>query len=152
MAVYSPITAARFWSKVDVKWSAKDCWNWRGATRKGYGNIKIEGQSHSSNRVALELFTGEPLGELMALHTCDNKLCCNPRHLYAGDASDNMTDIHDRQGHCNDTLRPDDVLAIKARLKMGHKHREIAEDYGVNKCHISKIKAGKAWARITEAR
>lgn len=93
MAVYSPITAARFWSKVDVKWSAKDCWNWRGATRKGYGNIKIEGQSHSSNRVALELFTGEPLGELMALHTCDNKLCCNPRHLYAGDASDNMTDI-----------------------------------------------------------
>tara|TARA_R110000868_G_scaffold109674_2_gene297935 strand:+ start:2553 stop:2741 length:189 start_codon:yes stop_codon:yes gene_type:complete len=59
-----------------------------------------------------------------------------------------MTDIHDRQGRCNDTLRPEDVVVIKQRLKMGHKHREIAEDFGVHKCHITKIKAGKAWARI----
>ncbi len=148
MAVYSPITVARFWSKVDVKWSANDCWPWMGATRKGYGNIKIDGASHSSNRVALELFTGEPLGDLMALHTCDNKLCCNPRHLYAGDASDNMTDLHARQGRCIDTLRPSDVIAIKSRLKQGHRNVDIAKEFGVHRERISRIKAGRSWAHI----
>ena len=148
MAGYSPITVARFWSKVDVKWSAKDCWNWTGAQRRGYGNIKISGVSHSSNRVALEVFTGKPLGDMLALHTCDNKLCCNPKHLYAGSASDNMIDMHDRIGRSYDTLKPDDIRQIKSLLSDGVKHREIAEQYGVAKCHISRIKLGKSWARI----
>lgn len=149
MAIYSPITVARFWSKVDVKWSANECWNWTGAKRSGYGHIKVDGSSCGSNRIALELFTGEALGDMMALHTCDNKLCCNPHHLYAGDASANMTDLHNRAGRSIDTLTPASVSKIKARLKLGHKHGEIAKDFGVARSHISKINKGRSWGHVT---
>lgn len=148
MAEYTPITIARFWSKVDVKWSAKDCWEWRGAVRKGYGHIKIRGLAYSANRVALELASGKRLGDLMALHSCDNKLCCNPRHLYAGDASANMVDLHQRIGRDYDTLKPSDVIAIRHRLKLGENNASIAKDFGVNSGHISKIGSGKAWAHL----
>lgn len=148
MARYNPITVARFWSKVDVKRSGVDCWNWTGAKRGGYGHIKIDGSSYGSNRVAFEIVNEEVLGDRMALHKCDNKLCCNPKHIYAGTASENMSDMHQRIGRSIDKLKPCDVHKIRDRLELGERHRDIASDFGVNKAIISKIKTGKAWAHV----
>ena len=95
MAIYSHISVARFWSKVDVRHENR-CWNWR-ASRKGrkgqqYGAFSIDGKMTSSNRVAWEIANNEALGRRIACHTCDNPLCCNPAHIYAGTHKSNRRD------------------------------------------------------------
>jgi hypothetical protein len=101
MAEHSPITAARFWSKVripDVPRHENLCWLWTGSTAKGYGQVKIDKTVYRCHRVAYELFNGEVPEGMGILHACDNPLCVNPRHLRPGTHQENMTDkkVRDR--------------------------------------------------------
>ena len=72
------------------------CLEWQGATQKGYGAIRIGGKSGKTvrvHRISLELRCGSaPEGKKHALHTCNNRLCVNPWHLYWGDDADNQRD------------------------------------------------------------
>ena len=45
-----------------------------------------------AHRVVWEAFNGEPLGDRLVLHSCDNPSCVNPAHLSAGTMTDNMRD------------------------------------------------------------
>lgn len=65
---------------------------------KGYGVVGYKCDDEVkrrflSHRVAVMLHTGQPmLPELQAMHSCDNRPCCNPKHLFTGSQSDNMQD------------------------------------------------------------
>lgn len=159
MAPYSPITVARFWSKVDVKPSALDCWEWKGASsRRGYGKIKVKGESLIASRVAWEIANNAKLGDLFALHKCDNPKCCNPAHIFAGTNQDNMDDMR-RKGRVRNfsasgaknpraKLTADQAIAIKKRIAAGEKNQPLADEYGVSDSAISLIRRGKAWASV----
>jgi hypothetical protein len=162
MALYDPITIARFWSKVDVKKSELVCWEWRGASsRNNYGRIKIGGVSMTASRVAWEMYNGAPLGERFALHTCDNPKCCNPKHLFAGTNTDNMDDMMTKgrgknfrgagEKNPNAVLTEDQVAVIKARIISGDRNRDIAKDYPVSEFAISSIKHGGNWSHVAPA-
>jgi hypothetical protein len=72
------------------------CREWRGGVKggSGYGAIWHNGKMDGAHRVACALAHGEPPpGKNMALHTCHNRLCVNPDHLYWGDAVDNARDM-----------------------------------------------------------
>jgi hypothetical protein len=88
MPVPPPLTIARFWSKVDVRQSKKECWEWRGKLgREGYGffNWGKYPDTHSgkSHRVAYAIFYGQIEAGLVVDHLCRNPACCNPFHLEA---------------------------------------------------------------------
>ena len=68
----------------------------------GYGFVSYNGKMRSAHRLAYELaFVPVPDG-LLVLHgkngrRCASRACCNPTHLYAGTAQQNMDD-RDRDG------------------------------------------------------
>jgi hypothetical protein len=77
-----------------------ECWNWTAGKQGTYGAFRIEGKYYKAHRVVYAIARGHialegPLSQYdktHVLHTCDNPLCCNPKHLYLGDIWDNMRD------------------------------------------------------------
>ena len=91
------------WKKVDIK-DVDDCWNWTGATtsvKLPYGTFGTGGKSYVAHRVVyllsnpgsitLRAPTDKSKKEFV-LHKCDNRLCCNPKHLFLGNYDDNNKD------------------------------------------------------------
>jgi HNH endonuclease len=83
--------APLFWCQVDIG-NADDCWEWLKTKGKNiYGSFHGE----SSNRLAYRLHNDLdeiPKG-LIVCHSCDNKSCCNPKHLWLGTYRDNAIDF-----------------------------------------------------------
>lgn len=90
-----------FWEGVDIK-SPDECWEWkRGTANKNgpwqYGIMWANGERHRCHRFALAIKLGRPIGaKMLACHTCDNPICCNPDHLYEGTHKDNTRDCKSR--------------------------------------------------------
>lgn len=70
------------------------CIEWmRGKNRKGYGLFSLNGKTTSVHRYVYQWAKGiDPTG-LLVCHSCDNPSCCNPKHLFLGDAFLNMQDM-----------------------------------------------------------
>jgi len=81
----------RFMEKVDKR--PGECWEWLASRySSGYGMFYYESKLRGAHRVSWLLFHGEiPLGK-MVCHTCDNKTCVSPDHLFIGTQTDNMRD------------------------------------------------------------
>jgi hypothetical protein len=160
MASYSPITIARFWSKVDVRVSKAECWVWKASKSKsGYGKLKVGGRNLIASRVAWEIVNNSSLGsDVFARHKCDNPSCCNPTHIEPGTHRDNMQDMKQRGRHRpapqigeqnpRAKLTERDVSTIRSRIALGENNTQIASDFPVGHAMISNIRRGKAWGFV----
>ncbi len=134
------------------------CWNSiMCVDSKGYTQIWIKKRMYKMHRILFFIYNNYLDTELLICHTCDNKKCCNPDHLFIGTAKDNAQDClnkgrwNDNKGsnHGNSKLTEKQVLEIKYQLKLGLlNQRQLAEIYSVHNTIISKIKNGKLWSHI----
>src|SRR3990167_8971461 len=95
----SPKHLENFWCKVEKR-GENDCWEWQGGTQsKGYGSFSINCKTYNAHRISFTIHNGY-MPTLNVLHTCDNRRCVNPNHLWEGTQLDNVRDMH-RKGRSN---------------------------------------------------
>ena len=162
-----------FWKCVDKR-GPDECWNWvKGVHHSGYGICCIDRKSCIASRVSYKIANGNIPDGMWVLHTCDNKKCVNPNHLWLGNNSDNQKDsyrkgrgagfkkghtpyFHDYDGQTSGErngshiLTNDIVYKIRNMLNAGCTQRSIAIKFGVKKECISKIKTGRTWRHLLE--
>lgn len=142
--------AERFWRHVDVR-GPDECWPWTGCRQlSGYGQLRDangrRGRGLRAHRVAYALAFADP-GALCVCHRCDNRACCNPRHLFLGTQADNLADMRRKERH-GAKLTADQVRAIKRALVAGATCAELGRQYKVSGTMVSYIKRGIWWAAI----
>lgn len=138
----------RFWAKVNRQGEA-DCWNWTAAVASnGYGLLTIcVGKQESSHRLAWRLTHGEIPKGVYVCHTCDNRQCCNPAHLFIGTPRDNAMDMAVKGRHGKAKLTPAKVLAIRAAYPL-KTQAELGREFGVTKEAIAQIVTRFTWRHV----
>lgn len=153
-------TPEKFWARVE-KTTDGECWNWRGAiTSSGYGNLTYCGNHVQAHRLAYALANGgislatgfRELGKAkrynrFVLHKCDNRLCCNPAHLFLGSMRTNQLDAYSKgrktqpkSQHANAKLTSTQVMEIRRAYDLGEAMQTtLAKQFGVSQRVISLV-------------
>ncbi len=135
-----------FWTKVD---KSGDCWEWTAyVDRHGYGGVKFDGKVQRAHRVAMILSGIEIPEGMCVLHACDNRICCNPDHLWLGSHAENNTD-RNHKGRSWAKLCELDVWLIRELAKT-KTHKAIAEWFDVNRLTIGRAVNRKTWAHVKD--
>lgn len=74
-----------FWDRVD---RSGECWLWTGAIDLGYGVVKRGGKKWQATRYAYHLTHGNIKRGMFIIHSCGNRACVRPDHLYEGEPGD----------------------------------------------------------------
>ena len=127
-----------------------ECLEWSGATNdKGYGLTKVNGKITYTHRLALVLEGFNVLNKFV-IHSCDNPLCANAKHLSLGDQWDNMADCVSKQRQSS-KISEKQCLEIKQHLNEGQLYQwEIGEMYGITQSQVSRINTGINWNHLQQ--
>lgn len=115
----------KFWSLVEKR-GPDECWRFRSINRiTGYGIFIVRRRGVAAHRVAWCLHNNEELGSRIACHSCDNRWCVNPAHIWAGTHELNNRDTAAKGRHRNGTAyvewngaqRAKRIEGIPARLR-----------------------------------
>lgn len=138
MAVDFPASVIRrFWSKVAKTDDPDACWLWLGGVDKdGYGVFGLSSKVKTvrANRFAYEIVHGL-LGDLQALHSCDNPPCCNPRHLHAGTHDQNHAEKAARGRSPVPWLKKHPELALRGEAHPNTKVTDAQVDE-IRRCYV----------------
>lgn len=153
---------SRFWEKVE-RHGPDECWLWKGAsTANGYGQMAIGegGRKALATHIALAIdgrFRHHQ--QMLALHSCDNPICVNPRHLRWGTSKENTADCmgRGRMRLADRSNAPRGSYNRKAKLNAAKVRyirssnqttTQLAAELGVTSGCISSVRRGKTWGHL----
>ena len=159
-------TEADFWKRVE---KGGGCWEWKGSFfPAGYGKFGMAGKKTGAHRAAWLFAHGEIPSGLLVCHTCDNRKCVRPDHLFLGTHKDNGQDASrkgrlptgDRnvgrqragiqRGENNGYAKMKESWVVEARRRRasGETLGAIAKDYGVAMETIFDATSGRTWKHL----
>ncbi len=129
-----------------------------------YPRIIYKGMVMNISRAIWDQVYGPIPPRLYVLHSCDNKKCINPEHLFLGTQEDNMNDMIRKGRHrtrpanrCGENsgtakLKNEDVLFIRKHYKLynyNHSNKfQLALKFNVSKSCITQIVTHTRWKHI----
>lgn len=133
-------------------------WPFHIGKRWGYGHVHVPGEGKGGkriHRVAYKLAHGHyPIHD--GCHTCDNRACYNPRHVFDGTDIDNFADMiakgRSLRGERNNQVVVTEQIVIAARREYaeGNSTRpQLAAKYGLSFGGMKKLLNGQSWGHIT---
>lgn len=127
------------------------CWEFVGHIMgTGYGFWTVGGQSVLAHRAVWAVLHGDP-GSNDVCHTCDNRKCINPDHLFLGTRADNMRDASAKGRTCRGERRSNAILTetkvkeIRRMASVGMTHQAIADHFGIDRRHTTSIIRREIW-------
>lgn len=147
------VTAGKF------KVNENGCWVWLPTPSTKYPVCWLPSVSRRLllHRVSYELYRGVTIShKKYACHSCDERRCINPTHIFAGTPKDNTRDMMEKrrnvfykgEKHGSAKLSRKEAIEIIARYKSGEKIYHIAKDFNVTGQAISYIAQGRRWKHL----
>lgn len=142
--------AERFWAKVE---KTDGCWEWTAFVHpKGYGMFGVGREARRAHRVSYEIANGPIPDGLCVCHSCDNRRCVRPDHLFLGTNQDNVDDKM-RKGRGKNLIA--DAERTQTHCLRGHEYtpENTVRYYGKRSCRECRRAAcRRAYARRATAR
>jgi len=140
------------------------CWIWTGKLdQDGYGVFRLTGIGNSAHRASYFFHKGKFNTKLCVCHTCDNRKCVNPDHLWLGTPRENNRD-RDLKGRRADTIPPifygknnnktklteKQVKEIRSLHSKGFTYYKLAKLYPVSATNIRSICLRETWKDLKD--
>lgn len=156
-------TPDSFWARVDTTGGPDACWPWTGAVNSGgYGSVSWHGTIVSAHRLAAFLhgLVASPTApddrkdDGFVLHSCDNRLCCNPKHHRVGTYGENNLEAYDRGGrqprrgatHANAKLTNAQAAELRRLYAAGGvTQKQLGARFGISQRAVSLIVRGESY-------
>jgi predicted XRE-type DNA-binding protein len=129
--------------------------------KRGYPrvNVSIDNKKKTTplHRIVYEFYNGKiPKNrKVMVRHTCDNKMCINPKHLLLGTHQDNVNDAKKNRKILRGEQKPNSKLTAKKVLEIRElkkykkiTEKEIAKIFNISRGCVSSILRGKSWYHL----